>query len=152
MNSTGNTPQYIRHTYKVSNELKSYTVYQLAEVVGYKNLLTDILRIESFRGKSNASKIDDYLRLRTTTNWNKSQLVTGLRLTLIEGLYYGDMLKVDKSDTLKKSLLIFLFSADRKTLFIDVYRGFYPNHNGILQNILNTYQTSVLGAIQWIDL
>jgi hypothetical protein len=139
MNSTGNTPQYIRHTYKVSNELKSYSVYQLTEVTGNKNLLTDILRIEKFQGKSNASNIIDYLRLRNSSAWSKSEQVTGLRPTDKEGLFYGDWRKLDKSDTLKKTLLLFQFSTERKILFIDVYRSFYPNHIGILQNIINTY-------------
>ena len=139
MNSTGNTPQYIRHTYKVSNELKSYSVYELVEVTGNKNLLTDILRIEKFQGKSNASNINDYLRLRNCSNWSKSEQVTGLRPTTKEGLFYGDWRKPNESDTLKKTLLLFLFSKDRKTLIIDVYRGFYPHYIEILQNIISTY-------------
>ena len=139
MNSTGNTPQYIRHTYKVSNELKSYTVYQLVEVKVNKNLLTDILRIEKYQGKSNASNINDYLRIRNCSNWSKCEQITGLRPTKKEGLFYGDWRKPNESDTLKKTLLLFQFSTDRKILFIDVYRGFYPNHIGILQNIINTY-------------
>ena len=39
---TGNAPEYIRHTFKVKSELKSYTVYELAEVVGKTNLLTEL--------------------------------------------------------------------------------------------------------------
>jgi hypothetical protein len=136
---TGNAPEYIRHTYKVTSELKSYSVYQLAEVTGNKNLLTDILRIEKFQSKSNASNINDYLRIRNCSNWSKCEQITGLRPTTKEGLFYGDWRKPNESDTPKKTLLIFLFSTDRKTLFIDVYRGFYPNHNGILQNIIYTY-------------
>jgi hypothetical protein len=139
MNSTGNAPQYIRHTYNVSNELKSYTVYELVKVVGNKNLLTDILRIEEFRGKSNASNINDYLRIRNCSNWSKCEQITGLRPTVKEGLFYGDWRKLDKSETIKKTLLIFLFSTDRKKLFIDVYRGFYPINPALLQNIINTY-------------
>jgi len=139
MNSTGKATQYIRHTYNVSNELKSYTVYELVEVVGNKNLLTDILRIEEFRGKSNASNINDYLRIRNCSNWSKCEQITGLRPTVKEGLFYGDWRKLDKSETIKKTLLIFLFSTDRKKLFIDVYRGFYPINPALLQNIINTY-------------
>ncbi len=144
MNSTGNTPQYIRHTYKVINELKSYTVYELIEIYKInpitenKNLLTDILRIEKFQGNSNASNINDYLRLRNCSNWSKSELVTGLRPTLKENLFYGDWRKLENSNPIK-TLLMFSFSKDKQTLIIDVYRGFYPNHNGILQNIITTY-------------
>jgi hypothetical protein len=139
MSSTGNTPQYIRYTYKIGKELKSYTVFELVEFTGNKNLLTDILRIEKFQGKSNASNINDYLRLRNCSNWSKSEQVTGLRPTDKEGLFYGDWRKLDKSDTLQKTLLLFQFSTDRKTLFLGVFRGFYPNHNVVLQNIINTY-------------
>lgn len=139
MISTGKKPDYIRHTYNLSNELKSYSIYQFAEVTGNTNLLTEILRIEKFQGKSNATNINDYLRLRTSTNWQKCQMITGLRLTNREGLFYGDWLKSNELDTPTKTLLIFVFSKDRKSLIIDVYRGFYPNHKGILQNIINTY-------------
>lgn len=136
MNSTGKTPDFIRHTYKVTNELKSYTIYQLVEVARNKNLLTDVLRIEKFQGKSNALNIKDYLRLRNTTNWSKCEQVTGLKDTSKPQVFYGDR---RNKETSKRTLLIFLFSNDEQTLFIDVYRGFYPNHKGILQNILNTY-------------
>ena len=141
MISTGNTPDYIRHVYNLSNELKSYSIYQIATVERNNNLLTEILRIEKFQSKSKATNINDYLRLRTTTNWQKCQMITGLRPTKKEVLFYGDWLKSDKSDTPTKTLLIFIFFNNRKTLIIDVYRGFYPNHNGILQNILNRYET-----------
>lgn len=135
---TGNA-NYIRHSYKVTNELKSYTVFELVEVAGNTNFLTDLIRIEKFNGKSNATNIKDYLRLRTATSWDKSQKITGLRPTENDLLFYGDWLKVNESNAPKKTLLIFLFSKDRKNLFIDVYTGFYPNHKGILQNIINTY-------------
>ena len=139
MGSTGKTPDYIRHTYKVTNELKSYTVYKFDEVQRGENLLTDLLRIEQFQGKSQTTRVDDYLRLRTDPkSWTRSQLITGLRPTANKSLFSGDSKPIGK-DTTAKTLLVFLFSTDRQTLFIDVYRGFYPNHKGILQNIINTY-------------
>lgn len=139
MTSTGNTPDYIRHTYKVSSELKSYLIYEFDEVQRGKNLLTDLLRIEQFQGKSLTTRVDEYLRLRTDPkSWTRSQLVTGLRPTSNKNLFSGDCKPISRNTT-AKTLLMFLFSADRQTLFIDVYRGFYPNHNGILQNIISTY-------------
>ena len=142
MSSTGNTPDFIRHHFKLSKELKSYLVYENYHVENNKtNLLTDLLRIEKFQGKSNATLITEYLRLKTTTNWATSEKITGLRPTKKEVLFYGDWLKLDKSNTAKKTLLIFVFFENRKTLIIDVYRGFYPNHKGILQIILNKYET-----------
>lgn len=136
MITTGNKPEFIRHLYKLKNELKSYTIYSLVEVTGNKNLLSETLRIESYRGKSNARNIDDYLRLRTTSNWATSEMVTGLRPTSKNGLFYGD--RINK-ETQKKSLLLFTFSTDRETLIIDVFRGFYPLNNGLLKNIVKTH-------------
>jgi hypothetical protein len=142
MNSTGNTPQYIRHIFKVNNVLKTYSVYQFDEVTGTKNLLTDTIRIEKYFGKSNAQNIEHYLRLRNTTNWATSEKVTGLRPTTIKDLFHGNRLTTNPEDKQNKTLLLFIFSTDRQTLTIDVYRGFYPNHKGILQNIVNTYKTN----------
>lgn len=142
MTSTGNTPQYIRHVYKLTNELKSYSVYQFDEVQRGENLLTDLLRIEQFQGKSSTTRVDDYLRLRTDTkSWTRSQLITGLRPTTIHSLFSGDCKPIGKPSTVK-TLLIFLFSKDRKTLKIDVYSSFYPNHEETLENIINTYKTN----------
>jgi hypothetical protein len=140
MNSTCNfTPDYIRHTYTVTNELKSYTVYELSNSEGNVNLLTDILRIEQFQGKSQTTQVDDYLRLRTDPkSWTRSRLITGLRPTSNKSLFSGDSKSISKDST-KKTLLIFLFSKDRQTLFIDVYRGFYPLNPALLQNIISTY-------------
>jgi hypothetical protein len=100
--------------------------------------LTEILRIEKFQGKSNSTIINDYLRLRTTTSWSKSELITGLRTTIKNNLFYGDWRKVENQNPIK-TLLMFSFSEDKKILFIDVYRGFYPHYIEILQNIINTY-------------
>lgn len=140
MNSTGNfTPDYIRHTYKVTSELKSYTVFELSTSEGNAKLLTDILRIEQFQGKSQTTRVDDYLRLRTDTkSWTRSHLITGLRPTSNKLLFSGDRKPIG-NETNVKTLLMFLFSTDRKTLFIDVYRGFYPLNPVSLQNIINTY-------------
>jgi hypothetical protein len=139
MSSTGSTPDYIRHSYKVTKELKSYTVYELSTFEGNVNLLTDILRIEQFQGKSLTTRVDDYLRLRTDPkSWTRSKLITGLRPTSNKCLFSGDSKPIGKDATVK-TLLIFLFSTDRQTLFIDVYRGFYPLNPALLENIINTY-------------
>jgi hypothetical protein len=132
---TGIAPDFIRHVYSVNSVLKTYTVYSVKEVNGNQQL-PDILRIEKYAGKSNATGIDDYLRIRTATSWNKSEQVTGLRPTGIPRLFHGNR----KNESCPKTLLIFGFNNDRSELFIDVYRGFYPHHSGILQNIIKTYR------------
>jgi hypothetical protein len=139
MRTIGNASNYTRHTYKVSSELKNYTVYHLTDVNNGINLLTEILRIEKFQHKSKATNIRDYLRLRNTSNWANCEMVTGLRPTHIKGLYYGDRRKQNKTRPGKKTLLMFLFAPDRSTLIIDVYKGYYPNNRGFLENIINSY-------------
>lgn len=128
-------PDYFRHAFKVSKELKSYTIYQIDAVESNTNLLTDLVRIEPYFGTSGATKIKEYLRLRNTNNWSTCEQVTGLRPTNKQGVFYGDRKPLNG----KKSLLILSFSKDRTTLFIDVYRSFYPKHNGILQSIIKNY-------------
>lgn len=128
----GNKLAFIRHRYKIASSLKSYAVYNLDSTTG-GNLLTDVLRVEKFNGKSNATNIDQYLTLRTSTNWEKSQKVTGLRPSKVRGVFYGDHPTLRKS---RKSLIVFVFSDDRARLTIDVYPGFYPFTRGALLNLI----------------
>lgn len=133
-----NTPEFVRHLYKVSHQVQTYSVYGILEVKESKPpILTELLRIEQYRGKSNATGITEYLRLRTTTNWNTSEQVTGLRPTSNKNVFHGNRLKDGK-----KSFLVFIFQDNRKTLYIDVYRSFYPKHNGILNDILKRYKNA----------
>jgi hypothetical protein len=140
--NTGNTPQYNRYTYFLSNELQSYLVYQLdtqKQQDATKILLTDTLRVEVFQNKSFATNINEYLRLRNTNNWATCEKVTGLRPTENPNVFYGDWLKKDTKGQTTKTLLIFQYSDNKNNLNIDVYNGFYPNHRGILNNILKSY-------------
>lgn len=127
------TPDFVTHIFKVSHEVKSYSVFEIYQLKSSINLLTEILRIEVFNGKSNAYGIEKYLRLRTTSNWATSEKVTGLRPTAIKNIFEGNRVVNGK-----RNLLIFVFSDDYKTLRIDVYRSFYPNTPKILQSILKT--------------
>lgn len=126
-----NTPDFYTHIYLVDNIVKSYSVFKLDKSKSNLILLTDILRIENFSGKSNAVGIDKYLRLRTSSNWSTCEKVTGLRSTPIKNVFYGDRIVNGK-----KNLLIFIFSNDFKTLRIDVYRSFYPKTPLILKSII----------------
>lgn len=128
---------YFRHVYKLDRALKSYSVYQLDKENTPTNLLTDILRIEEYRNKSNATNIKDYLRLRTSSNWKTGEQVTGLR-PFKDQIFYGDRKENDK-----KSLLIFQFNKDRTILFIDVFRAFYPFNRGMLGNILKGHKYAI---------
>ncbi|HEU4789804.1 MAG TPA: hypothetical protein VFS71_08975 [Flavobacterium sp.] len=147
MTTTGNnkTPVFHRHIYKVSNNVKSYTIYELLELPKGINFLSDFLRIEPYQGKSQTKGVSICSRLRTSSNWATSKDVTGLRPTNIKGIYYGDRLRNDI-----KNLLIFRFLEVKDGLFgepeirlnIDVYPNYYPNHKRILQNLINTYETN----------
>lgn len=128
---------YFRHIYKLEKELKTYSVYNLESKTSYSNLLTNILRIEQYRNKSNATNIQEYLRLRTSTSWRNSEQVTGLR-PFKESIFYGDRIKHGK-----KNLLIFQFSKGRTMLIIDVYRSFYPHTKGYLLKILKSHNYEI---------
>ncbi|MDM1530146.1 hypothetical protein [Myroides odoratimimus] len=96
------------------------------------NLLTEVLRIEDFRGFSKAKGIEKYLRLRTTANWATSEKVTGLRPTFKQNVFFGDRVFNGK-----RSLLVFVFNDNQ--LKIDVYRSFYPCNQTIFNRIIEQY-------------
>lgn len=128
--ATYTPPDFVRHTYTLINPTKTYQVYQIADPFNYR-ILPELCRIEDYRGKSNARNIEKYFRIRTTTNWQTSEMVTGLRKHTT-GIFHGNRLHNGK-----KHLIIFLLSDDLETLVVDYYRGFYPNTPAILQDILN---------------
>jgi len=126
------TPDFYTHIYKVSHEVKTYSVYDIDNSKSsITKLLTDTLRIEIYNGKSDARGIDKYLRLRTSSNWATSEKVTGLRPTSVKNVFEGNRLVYGK-----RNLLIFVFSDDYKWLKIDVYRSFYPKTPAILKDII----------------
>ena len=128
---TGNV-QLVRHIYKVERAKKVYTVYQL-EPSTQTPQLTDLIRIEQFRKFSKGTGFDDYLRLKNTTNWAKSEMVTGLKKTNNSNLFFGDRMHLGR-----KNLIIFKFSKNREALLVDYYKGYYPT-KGDLNAILNKY-------------
>jgi hypothetical protein len=138
--NTGNE-NFVRHIYKISKELKSYTVYELVEVENSKKLLTDIIRIEPFLNYSKASNFNDYFRIKDHTNWKKSNLITGLIKCSIEHLYFGNCDKINVIGNTKKSLLLFFFDNDKKRLIIDVFRDYYPYNNHLLENHLKQFKS-----------
>ena len=129
---TARTPDFYTHIFDLTHEVKSYSVFTQDFVNSSINqLLTEVIRIELYRGKSNAKGIETYLRLRTSTNWQTCEQVTGLRPTKNRNVFYGDR-KVNG----KRNLLVFEYLDNGKVLKIDVYRAFYPNTPKILQDIL----------------
>ncbi|MBX2960632.1 MAG: hypothetical protein KF732_11840 [Flavobacteriales bacterium] len=132
--------KYVRHTYKISKELKSYTVYDLEDVNNPNKLLTDTIRIEPFLNYSNADNFNDYLRIKNHSNWKFSSLITGLKPTSTKNLFFGDCAKPNLLGNTKKSLLLFYFDNDKGTLIIDVFRDYYPYNNSLLENQLKQFK------------
>jgi len=126
---------FIRHSYTVTKSLKSYEIFSLETASKGAMQLTQELRIEPYRNYSAATGIKHYLRLRTCSNWQRCEKVTGLRPTKRPGVFYGDR----KTPDGKKSLLIFAFKDDGKTLTVDYFRSFYPYTKGQLQSIINAH-------------
>lgn len=136
------TPTPYRYFYELTSKLESYSIYEIIVGTEKKLLLTEILRIEKFNEKSQSKNISDYLRLRTTTNWNTCELITGLRPTQKRGLFYGDWLKKNVLGNTIKHLLLIQFDESRNYLFIDVFKGFYPKNKTTLKKIISTYKTN----------
>jgi hypothetical protein len=128
---------YTRHFYEVLKVLRYYTVYQLKDVHNGANQLTELIRIEDYRGYSRGSGFNEYLRLRTSSNWQKGEQVTGLKFTKIKNVYYGDRLHNGR-----KNLLLFQFTNDREKLVIDYFRDFYPANKETLQALINNQKTT----------
>lgn len=119
-----------RHLFTVSKVLETVLHYE-QHPGDLHHLLTERIKFSKDRGYSQASGILYWLHLRDKTKWGRQQ--TGLR-PLEEGIFYGDM-KING----RKSLLLFQFDKDKGNLIIDVFRGFYPSHKGILDKILKTH-------------
>ena len=132
---TGNN--YTRHIYEVLRVLRYYTVYQLKDVQNGAKQLTDVIRIEDYRGYSRGSGFNDLLRLRTSSNWKTSELVTGLKVTKTNNTYFGDRIHNGK-----KNLLIFRFTPDRQRLIIDYFPAFYPVSKRNIPKIIKTHYTA----------
>lgn len=110
----------VRHSYKVERERKQYLVYELVTTTDLQ-VLTDLIRIEKDRSFHRGTGFDDWLRIKTCSNWRKSPIVTGLMRTQTPGVYYGD----HRTHT-GKNLLIFQFNDDCSQLTIDYYLGYCP--------------------------
>ena len=132
---TGNN--YTRHIYEVLKVLRYYTVYQLKDVQNGAKQLTDVIRIEDYRGYSMGSGFNELLRLRTSSNWKTSELVTGLKVTKTNNTYFGDRIHNGK-----KNLLIFRFTPDRQRLIIDYLPAFYPANRKTIQELIKVNLTA----------
>ena len=131
---------FVRHIYSINKELKSYTVYQLDEVISSNSLLTDIIRIEPFLNYSNAKNFNDYFRIKNQSSWAKSNTITGLKPTSIKGLFFGDCAKPNLIGNNSKSLIIFYFDSTTNKLIIDVYKDYYPHNNHLLETLLKGFE------------
>ncbi len=127
--STGNA-EFNRHLFTVSKVLETVLHYE-QHPGNLNNLLTEKIKFSKDRGYSQASGVLYWLHLREAKKWGRQ--LTGLRPAK-ENIYYGDMLINGR-----KSLLIFQFEAENGNLIIDVFRGFYPSHKGILKKIIETH-------------
>jgi len=119
-----------RHLFTVSKVLETVLHYEQHPDIP-NNLLTERIKFTKDRGYSQASGVLYWLHLREATKWGNQ--LTGLRPVKNE-VFYGDI-KIKG----KKSLLLFQFNKDKGNLVVDVFRGFYPAHKGILQKMLKIH-------------
>lgn len=136
----------VQLVYKVTKELKSYIVYELDYSFPSECILTTLIRIERFRGYSNATNVEYYLKTRDTDNWSKCKYITGLKSTESKNIYYGDHITNGK-----KSLMIFEFIEDQKSLIIHYFKDYYPYKQDslleVLRNKFSGYYQTIKGSI-----
>lgn len=128
-----NRLNYVRHIYKVDSVRKSNACYKLDDFYNGSKKLTDIVRIEKFRGYSASKRNDDYFRIKDNPLWKDCTMLTGLRKTLITNVFYGDSIKKGKS------LILFQLSDDRTTLIVDFFEGFYPTKPALRNSIIKNH-------------
>lgn len=129
---TGNV-NYVRHLYKVERERRQYTVFELSECTG-NPVLTKLIRIENDRHYHFGKGFNQWLRMRTTNNWSKCKVTTGLKYTKYKTIFFGDII-LNRC----KNLLMFKYSSDGKQLTVDFYPFFYPSEKE-LNAILKEYK------------
>lgn len=128
--------QKFRYTYKVSMELKAYTIYDFVHSYPTGNHLPETVRIEAFHGKSEAIKIADYFRIKDARSWEKSSAITGLFVSGTESVFYGKCQKPYLINTYRKTLLIFRFDHEAEKMHVDVYPNFYPSSSFELKQLV----------------
>jgi hypothetical protein len=128
------TPEFVRHIYTLDVSLKTYDKYTLSNRLEIgKTKLSDLIRLEPFKKKSNGYGFDTYLRAYNVTKWAEKP-ITGLRPHSIKNVSYGDHFLRGK-----KSFLICQLSEDGKTLIIDYFNSFYPRNAVWRTNLLNAH-------------
>lgn len=136
-------PDRIRHIYRQTQPLKSYTVYQCMRVENNRpNKFTERIRIEKFQGYSNAKNITHYLRIRDKPNWQKCTQITGLRS--FKGAFYGDDNRKEK-----KSFLVIFIKDD--FLILDYFNSFNPFTPVLRKQLVNQTIKEVKKALPEIE-
>lgn len=116
--------EFTRFTYQLDDTKETVSKYSLTstEPIERNYLFTEMVQIEKDFGKNNCTDIDFWLRKRNKPNWCDCDLVTGLRETHLQDVYYGD--EVNKKGY--KSLLLIQICPDLGILILDYFKGFYP--------------------------
>lgn len=113
--------EYSLFHYRQSHQMESYRNYDLVDsITNYPDTLTNTIRIEEYRGKSDSRGIEYYFRLKDNEHWNKCSLITGLR-EVTRGTYYGDDCRSGKSQ------MFFYFANDDEFLVIAYLHSYFDN-------------------------
>jgi hypothetical protein len=127
-------PEFIRHIYKVDKVVQSYKIFRLSETPKSSTVLTELIKLETFRGFSNASRVVFSLTIRNANNWSKCTQLTGLRKTTIKNVFYGN------SIVKEKSLILLQVNKETNEIIIDFYRSFYPFKQGQLLALIKNHK------------
>jgi len=132
------TKQTIRpiavYFFEVKKPNKLSTIYQLVSSDCGRNTFTDLVKLEVDQGFHRAMNLVYQLKLRTSSNWCKTRIFTGLRRTQTKGFYYGDIREPNK----EKTLLLFRIDENTNSLTVWEFERFYYPSKQTIENLVKT--------------
>jgi len=105
---------------------KNYTVYDCIE--SNQDFFPSQIRIEDDRGFSRGTGFDTWLRIKDTSSWKTSKIITGLKPTDDANIFHGDIAP-GKLSNKNKSMILFKFEG--KDLTIKIFLNYMPLNKGL---------------------
>lgn len=120
---------FTRFTYIFDSVKDNVSEFFLRDTEPQENLylFTEWIQIEKFMHKSNSTDIEYYLRKKFKFNSKDRGLVSGLRKTKFENIYYADeVYKTGKDKKEKKSFILVQVCPEFGILILDYFKNYYP--------------------------
>ena len=132
--------KYTRHIYKLEPNDCKYLEYSLQIRANGKISLPDIIRIEKSRDFHNGTGFTEFFRLIDKPLIKDCDTKTGMRSTIKENCFYGDLVQTNTRGEIVNSFLLVQFVDDRKTMIVDYFRGYKPFNATIRNEVIVKHQ------------